>query len=168
GWEYETIGADIDEVIDPGKLPEDIAEELAYEKALHVFKKHRERIVIGFDTLVYTDTHIFGKPKDQEDAKRMLRELSGRDHYVVTGVSILAHKMSRTFNVKTRVRFYPLDEAEISSYVSSNEPMDKAGAYAAQGLGAKFINEIDGDFFTVVGIPLSRIYQEIKEMQLLD
>lgn len=167
GLEFEIITKEVEETIDPSVLPEDLVEDLAFQKAYAVFQDHKDRIVIGFDTLVYTETMILGKPKDEEDAKRMLGELSGKAHFVVTGVSILTKEKSRTFHSKTRVIFYPMTQKEITDYVLTMEPMDKAGAYAAQGYGSKFIKEIDGDFFTVVGLPLSKLYQELKVLGII-
>ncbi len=168
GWNYTIMVPDIDETIETGKAPEDLVEDFAYEKALKVFRDHQDEIVIGFDTLVYTADRVFGKPKDKDEAQAMLAYLSGKDHYVVTGVAILAHEVSRCFNEKTKVSFISLDDRDIEEYVKTGEPMDKAGAYAAQGFGAKFINKIEGDFYTVVGIPLSRLYTEMKQLGLLD
>ncbi len=167
GLEFEIITKDIEEIIDQNALPEDLVEDLAFQKAYAVFQDHKDRVVLGFDTLVYTDTLILGKPKDECDAIRMLGELSGKTHYVVTGVSILTKKMSRAFHSKTKVSFYPMTEKEINDYVKTREPLDKAGAYAAQGYGSKFIKEIEGDFFTVIGLPLSRLYQELKELGII-
>ncbi len=167
GLEFEVITKDIEEIIDQNILPEDLVEDLAFQKAYAVFQDHKDRVVIGFDTLVYTDTQILGKPRDEEDAIRMLMCLSGKTHYVVTGVSILAKKMSRTFHSKTKVTFYPMTQKEIEEYVNTKEPLDKAGAYGAQGYGSKFIKEMDGDFFTVVGLPLSKLYQELKALEII-
>jgi len=167
GLSFEVITKDIEEKIDQQALPDELVEDLAFQKAYGVFRDHMDRVVIGFDTLVYTETRILGKPKDTEEAKAMLEELSGKAHYVVTGVTIMTKERSRTFHTKTRVLFYPLTQKEITDYIATWEPMDKAGAYAAQGYGSRFIREIDGDFFTVVGIPLSRLYQELKEIGVI-
>ncbi len=167
GLDFEVITKDIEEIIDQNILPEDLVEDLAFQKAYAVFQDHKDRVVIGFDTLVYTDTEILGKPKDEEDAIRMLNCLSGKTHFVVTGVSILTKKKSRNFHSKTEVTFYPMTQNEIKAYVSTKEPLDKAGAYGAQGFGSKFIKKIEGDFFTVVGLPLSKLYQELKELEII-
>lgn len=142
--------------------------DLAYQKAEAVFKSHKDEVVLGFDTLVYTETQIFGKPKDEEDAKKMLRSLSGKRHIVVTGVAILTKALSKTFYTKTMVTFYPMSEKEIELYVQTKEPMDKAGAYAVQGYGSRFIEKVDGDYFTIVGLPLSKLYHELLEMNLIE
>ncbi|HOP57000.1 MAG TPA: Maf family protein [Bacillota bacterium] len=167
GLDYEAIGANIDERANKSMAPDDLVEDLAYQKAYAVFKNHRNRTVIGCDTIVYAANEILGKPADEEDAKRMLGILSGKTHFVYTGVSIITEKMSRTFHNVTEVVFCDMSDEEISTYVKSGEPMDKAGAYAAQGLGSKFIKEIRGDFFTVIGLPLSQIYQELKAMGIM-
>ena len=166
GVKYQVITSNIEETIDPGLLPEEQAMELAFQKAASVFKDHKDKIVMGFDTLVYTETCVFGKPKDQEDAKRMLTILSGNTHLVVTGVAILTREVSHSFSSKTAVTFYPLSAAEIEKYVATGEPIDKAGAYAVQGYGARFVERIEGDYFTVMGMPVSRIYQEFKKLDI--
>lgn len=168
GRDYEIITASIEEIVDPELLPEEAVTELAYQKALAVFKHHKDRVVLGFDTLVYTDTKIYGKPKDASDAIAMLKELAGKTHAVVTGVAILTKAKSKSFVTKTFVTFYPLTEQEIVDYVATGEPLDKAGAYAIQGVGSRFIESIQGDYFTIVGLPIARLYQELKEMDLLD
>ena len=124
--------------------------------------------VIGADTVVAVDGNILGKPADEEDAVSMLKKLQGNSHFVYTGVSLFVREnqaeTKQTFFEKTEVVFYPMSEEEIKTYVQSKEPMDKAGAYAIQGLCAKFIKEIRGDYYNVVGMPISRLYQEVKNM----
>ncbi len=165
--DFEVITRDVPEDIDEKALPEDSVLELAYSKAEAVFREYKERIVLGLDTLVYTDTRVFGKPKDAEDAKEILRYLSGKSHMVVTGVVIMSRAITKTFYTKTKVTFYSLSKDEIDRYVTTGEPMDKAGAYAAQGYASRFIEKINGDFYTVVGMPLSKIYQEFKELKII-
>jgi len=165
--EYDVIVSRVDEVIDESLSEEELVMDLAFQKAIDIFKTHKEDIVLGFDTLVYVDNAILGKPTSVEDAKRMLNLLSGKTHTVVTGCAIITKTISKSFYEKSRVTFYPLTEQEIEAYVASEEPFDKAGAYAVQGLGSKFVKSINGDFYTVMGLPVSRMYHELKELNLL-
>ncbi|MBU1144535.1 MAG: septum formation inhibitor Maf [Firmicutes bacterium] len=166
--DFEIVKSEIEEVINPDLPQDELVTDLAFQKATDVFAKHQNRVVLGFDTLVYIDDEVFGKPKDLEDARRMLRMLSGNTHTVVTGCAIISKKISKSFYTKTNVSFYPLLEKEIEDYIKTNEPLDKAGAYAIQGFGSKFIQTINGDYFTVMGLPLSRLYHELKELNIIE
>jgi septum formation protein len=119
-------------------------------------------IVLGADTVVAVDEHIFGKPADDRDAGRMLRALSGRDHYVYTGICLLSESKCVNDVAGTRVTFLKLNDTEIEEYTRSGEPKDKAGAYAIQGLASKFISGIDGCYHNVVGLPVSLVYRHLK------
>ena len=124
--------------------------------------------ILAADTIVAMDGDILGKPSDEEDAVRMLRELSGKTHEVYTGVTLLSAKQSSvTFSVRTGVKFYPLSETEILDYVASGEPMDKAGAYGIQGLGARLVERIEGDYNNVVGLPLAEVQRRLNEMGVI-
>ncbi len=164
GIDFEVILGTVEEIIDPTLSDDELVMDLAMQKAVDVFKNHKDRIVLGFDTMVYIDGEPLGKPKSAADASRMLRLLSGRTHEVVTGCAIVTKRMSKTFHERTRVTFYPLSEAEIAAYVASGEPFDKAGAYAVQGLGAKYVKSIQGDFYTVMGLPVARLYHELQQI----
>lgn len=166
GVPFDVITSSVREIIDPAWSEEDIVVGLAYQKATDIFRTHRDDIILGFDTMVYVGGEPLGKPEDAEDAKRMLRLLSGRSHTVITGCAILTAKMSRSFSESAEVTFWPMTEAEIEEYVASKEPFDKAGAYAVQGLGSKFVRGIRGDFYTVMGLPVSRLYHELQKMGL--
>jgi len=125
-------------------------------------------LVIGADTVVIVDGHILGKPASPEEAGEMLRTLSGRSHEVYTGVALIYKGLSgqivrKTFHERTEVVFYPMSEAEIADYVSTGDCMDKAGAYGIQGLCARYIKKINGDYNNVVGLPVGRLYQEARE-----
>ena len=151
------------------KLPEGLETSMAAEylssiKAQEVYDRYGdgELTVIGSDTVVLLDGKIFGKPRDEEDAKRMLRELSGRTHEVRTGVTIISEKGKQSFTSVTEVEFYPLSEKEIEDYAASGEPMDKAGAYGIQDQGALLVKEIRGDFFTVVGFPIAEVSRRLQ------
>ena len=160
---FEIIVSDIDEQIDyDNDLVKEI-EKLSYQKANAVFRDHPDALVIGSDTIVKIGNDVLGKPHSVEEAKQMLRELSDNTHEVVTGVTILCKENAETFSSVARVSFYPLSEEEIEEYVSTNEPMDKAGAYAIQGDAAKFIRCIEGDYYTIVGLPIAELYHRLKK-----
>ncbi len=160
---FDVIVSDIDERIDPqNDLVKEI-EKLSYRKAEAVFKDHPDALVIGSDTIVKIGNDILGKPKDIEQAEAMLKELSDNTHEVVTGVSILYKDQAETFSSVAKVTFYPLDEREIGEYIATNEPMDKAGSYAIQGDAAKFIRSIEGDYYTIVGLPIAELYHRLKK-----
>ena len=125
-------------------------------------KRQPELLVIGADTVVCCEGKILGKPHSREAAAEMLTALQGRSHEVYTGVTLYSQSEAVTFFECTQVEFYPMTEAEISDYIDSKEPMDKAGAYGIQGLGARFVKGIRGDYNNVVGLPVGRLYQELK------
>src|SRR5580698_7913070 len=165
---------DIPEVPWPGEAPRAFAERMAREKALTVFRQRPDDFVLGADTIVIVDAEILGKPRDAADAARMLRLLSGRRHQVTTGVCLLGPQ-SETENrqletgfedvrsATTIVTVDALSDDDIRSYISTNEPMDKAGAYAIQGRASRWIPYIDGDYFNVVGLPVALVYRMLRE-----
>lgn len=163
--EFEAIPADIDEQIDLNNDLVNEIEKLSYQKANHVFKDHQDCLVIGSDTIVKINNEVLGKPKTYEQAKQMLNMLSGNTHEVVTGVTIITKDKVETFSSIAKVSFYPLSEQEIDEYIKTNEPMDKAGAYAIQGLGAKFVKAIEGDYYTIMGLPVAELYHKLKMFQ---
>lgn len=122
-------------------------------------------IVIGADTVVALDGKILGKPKSEENAKEMLRFLSGRTHSVFTGVTLASDKKTKTFTVETKVKFFELTNEEIDAYIKTKEPFDKAGAYGIQGYGSLLVEKIDGDYFNVVGLPVSTLVRELKAFE---
>lgn len=173
GLEYTVCPSTVEEHI-TGTDPVEVVKELSFQKAEDVAKKANEEtptgssLVIGADTIVVYEGKILGKPKDREDAVRMLAMLQGKTHSVYTGVSLLFSQegiLNKTINFaeETKVTMYPLTQEEISWYVDTKEPMDKAGAYGIQGFGARFIEKIQGDYNTVVGLPVAKIYQELKK-----
>lgn len=119
-------------------------------------------IVIGADTVVALDGKILGKPKSKENAREMLRFLSSRTHSVFTGVTLASDKKTKTFAVETKVKFFELTNEEIDAYIKTKEPFDKAGAYGIQGYGSLLVEKIDGDYFNVVGLPVSTLARELK------
>ncbi len=159
GYEFTVRVADADETIPDGTKPEDAVVFLAARKAMAV-KRTSDEIVLGADTIVVLDGKILGKPKDREDAYNMLKSLSGRIHSVFTGVCIVDNGKSLTFAEETQVEFLPLADEEIYTYIDTNDCYDKAGAYGVQGYAAKFVKRINGDYFNVVGLPISAIYEK--------
>ncbi|WP_227396737.1 Maf family protein [Jeotgalibacillus aurantiacus] len=141
--------------------PKQTVETLAEEKARAVAANYPEHIVIGCDTVVY-DQKILGKPADQNQAREMLRSLSGNTHTVYTGVSIHKGSNVKTFTEAVDVTFWPLSDQEIEDYILTSDPYDKAGAYGIQTGGSLFVKKIDGDYYAVVGLPISRLKRELK------
>jgi septum formation protein len=164
--------ADIDETPLAGESPRECAERLAREKALAVFQSRPHDFVLGADTIVVVDDAILGKPRDAGDAARMLRLLSGRRHAVITGVCIVEPAAGRqlpvaskitTASETTLVTFCKMSDDEIRDYVATGEPMDKAGAYAIQGIASRWIPRIEGDYSNVVGLPVALVYAMLCE-----
>jgi septum formation protein len=161
---FEVSSSDVDETFEPGMLPEKVVMELASRKAESVARKNPASFVIGSDTIVFADGLILGKPDGHGEAFDMLSRLSGRVHSVYTGVSIFTPQKSKIeFYEKTDVEFWELTDDEKSAYIESGEPFDKAGSYGIQGLGATLVKRISGDYFAVVGLPLSRTARELKK-----
>ncbi len=157
GWPHEVCPANADETARTGEEPVAYVERLARAKAEAVAALYPGSLVLGADTVVIADGSILGKPRDEEDARRMLGQLSGKWHEVLTGVALICAGEAARSSVaheRTRVRFAALTEAEIDWYVATGEPADKAGAYAVQGRAALFIEEIAGDYWNVVGLPV--------------
>ena len=161
GWPFEAESADVDESLRAGESPADYVERLAREKAAAVARTRPFGLVLGADTAVVADGEILGKPRDTEDARRMLRSLSNRWHEVLTGVALVRAEDSRAevAHARTRVRFCRMTDEEIDWYVGTNEPGDKAGAYAVQGRAALFIEGLQGDYWNVVGLPVRLVYE---------
>ena len=160
GLDFTVRVADADETIPDGTKPSDAVVFLAARKAMAV-ERADDELVLGADTVVVLDNKILGKPKDRDDAYNMIKSLSGRVHSVFTGVCAIGNGVSVTFAEETKVEFLPLTNEEINAYIDTDEPYDKAGAYGIQGLASKFIRGIEGDYFYVVGLPISRIYEKI-------
>lgn len=163
GFRFDVICADIDEIVPEKALPQEVVMSLALQKAQAVAKDHRKSAVVGSDTVVALDGKIFGKPRSEKEAAEMLRSLSGRIHKVFTGVAIVCGEKVTSFFEETEVEFYPLTDQEILDYVATGEPMDKAGAYGIQGRGAVLVKRINGDYFNVMGLPISKVYRELKD-----
>jgi len=167
GWPFEVSVADVDESINAAERASHYVERLARAKAEAIAGRCGNGLVLGADTTVVVDEQILAKPLDDTDARRMLRLLSGRWHEVLTGVALVRAGEAMRFFVaheRTRVRFARMSDAEIDWYVATREPMDKAGAYAVQGRAALFIEEIAGDYWNVVGLPLRLVYRLAREL----
>lgn len=160
---FEIIVSNADEEINPSNNLRDEIESLSFKKALAVFENNKDAVVIGADTIVTLDNQVLGKPKDADDAFAMLTLLQGRTHEVITGCTIISNKQSETFSTVTQVTFKPLTYDEINEYIKTKEPLDKAGAYAIQGEGGKFIKSINGDYYSVMGLPLSELDTRLKK-----
>lgn len=153
--------ADVDESVLAGEAPHEYVQRLARAKAYAV-EASEDETVLGADTTVVIDSEILAKPADAADACRMLTRLSGRRHEVLTGVCLRRGTEATCDCVTTSVVFAPLSGAEIAEYVASGEPMDKAGAYAIQGLASKFVERIEGDYFNVMGLPVALVYRRLQ------
>jgi len=179
GISFSVQAADIDETPLKDELPRACAERLAREKALAIWHTHPQDLVLGADTIVVVEESILGKPVDADDAARMLRLLSGRVHQVITGVCVAgaggsasaadggssrnADEQPATGSETTLVTMNELSDEEIRGYVATGEPMDKAGAYAIQGIASRWIPRIEGDYSNVVGLPVSLVYRMLRE-----
>lgn len=161
---FQIITKDVDETVDPKLPPVEIVMNLAERKAKGVAEEYPDAFVVGADTIVYLDGSILGKPKDAEDAEQMLSRLSGTTHSVFTGVAICYKGKVDTFYERTDVTFWELTDDEISEYIKTGEPLDKAGSYGIQGIGATLVKEIHGDYYTVVGLPIAKLYRHLKKM----
>ena len=163
GIPFLVRAASVDETPRPGETPEQYVCRLAEEKAVAVDMAVTET-VLAADTTVVIDGEMLAKPADDADARRMLRMLSGRVHQVLTGICLRRNGQRRSDYASTRVWFSPMTMDEITSYVASGEPMDKAGGYAIQGLASKYIERIDGCYFNVVGLPIALVYRYLKDL----
>ncbi len=162
--DFDIIPSTYEEKIPQGMENEAVAEFFAVQKALDVAKKNKNSFVIGCDTVVIAGNEILGKPKDKADAERMLNLLSGREHKVITGLCIVKDGKSLSLSEETTVKFSALSSDEINWYINTNDPMDKAGAYGIQGLGGRFIEGIKGDYYSVMGLPVNKLYSLIKKI----
>ena len=173
GFLFEVIPSDRDEIITK-TIPSEVVCELSYQKAMDVYENlanQENYLVIGADTVVASEGEILGKPKSKQEAYDMLKKLAGKDHEVYTGVTFVYNEdvlKSHTFFECTRVTFYPMTDKEINDYIKTGDPMDKAGAYGIQGPCGIYIEKIDGDYNNVVGLPIARVYQELKELGLYE
>lgn len=165
GWEFTKIVPDIDESERAGESPEDYVRRLAKEKADVVAAANPGKIVLAADTTVVINDSIIGKPIDLSDARRMIGMLSGNWHEVLTGVAVASNGETQVEMQRTRVKFATMTDAEIDFLVEKGDPLDKAGAYAVQAQAALFIEGIEGDYWNVVGLPISLVYELVMEAE---
>ena len=165
GWPHEVIVAGIDESVRPNEKPAAYVERLACSKAEAVAQRLEEGVVLGADTTVVVENQILGQPQGDADARRMLRLLSGKWHDVLTGVALVrVGGETRVAHEATRVRFAEMSESEIDWYIATEEPFGKAGAYGIQGKASLFIEEIEGDYFNIMGLPIRLAYELAKDL----
>ena len=163
GCPFTVRAADIDETMDPDKAPFDEVARVSRQKAQAV-AAGQDDVIIAADTIVVCCGKVLGKPKDAQGARRMLSLLSGRDHQVMTGCTVVRGSRAVTFTEVTDLHFRPLLPQEIRRYILTGEPMDKAGAYGIQGGGALFCQRMEGDYYNVMGLPLCRLGQVLRDM----
>ena len=152
-----------EEVIDPALSPQELVVSLSRQKAAEISQTAPDALIIAADTVVTADARVLGKPRDEADAAAMLRFLSGRTHTVYTGVTVQQGNRCISEFEATQVRFRPLTEQDIAAYIATGEPMDKAGSYGIQGVGALLVEGIEGDYFNVVGLPVCRLGQMLRK-----
>jgi len=168
GWPFAAVAADIDESPRQGEDAVSYVKRLALSKAQRVAREFTEGLVLGADTTVLVEEEMLGQPLDDDDARRMLKLLSGKWHEVLTGVALLRadeHAQRLVDHETTRVRFARMSEEEIDWYVATGEPRGKAGAYGIQGPAALFVEEIQGDYFNIVGLPVRLVYELIRKIK---
>jgi len=163
GYTYEVIPADVEEAMDPSLKPPELTCANAALKANHVSRLHPDALVIGADTLVYLDEVPLGKPRDLDEAIRMVTSLAGRTHQVCTGVALVCQEsdVDETFHVITNVTFKPLSGDEVRAYLSKIDPLDKAGGYAAQEHGSHVLHDVEGSWTNVVGLPMDELGEHL-------
>jgi len=162
--QFDIITREVDETVEALLAPEEQVMTLAIRKAEAVAKDNVDAYVIGADTLVFYQDEALGKPKSYDEAKQMLTLLSGNTHFVYTGTCIFHENKKQVFYEKTKVTFWELTEKEIEDYIRTGEPFDKAGSYGIQGYGATLVKEIHGDYFSVVGLPIAKLYRTLTQM----
>jgi septum formation protein len=165
GFLFDVDAPDLDESRLPLESPEEYVRRLARAKAAAVAPRHRDAFVVGADTTVLLDHEVLGKPRDDADARSMLLRLSGREHEVLTGVALQRGTAVFDHVEVSRVQFVPLSDADIDWYIRSGEPHDKAGAYAIQGLAARFVDRVEGSYDNVVGLPIAALYRLIRRIE---
>ena len=164
GIEHEVSPSNIDERMRPRETPRRYAERLAREKASAVATRNPETLTIAADTIVVVNRKVLEKPLDDDDARRMLSILSGREHTVITAVSVARGRKLRSAVEEVKVKFRRLRQDEIDAYIATGEPMDKAGAYGIQGYGATIVECVNGDYFAVMGLPLARLVMLMRDL----
>ena len=167
GVKFDVQPADIPEAPRPGECAKDCADRLAREKAVAVASRRPHNPVLGADTIVVVDGRILGKPTDAADAARMLRAISGRQHQVITGLCLVVKGEPAVASETTEVTVNEIADNEIADYIATGEPMDKAGAYAIQGIASRWIARIEGDYSNVVGLPVALVWRMLRQAGIL-
>ena len=162
---FKVIPSDVEEVIPEGLSFPEVVMDLAVQKAVAIAKDHPDSTVLGFDTLVILDDVALGKPISRDHAFDMLKRLAGRTHTVMTGCALVCCDETLTLYDEADVTFLPMTDDEINEYLDTGEPYDKAGAYGIQGYGGRYISRVEGDFYSVMGIPLNKLYQLLRGLQ---
>ena len=162
---FKIMSSDIEELTLDGESPCQMVMRLAFEKGIDIANKQKSDLVISADTIVVLDNNVLGKPKDEKEARYMIESLSGKTHQVITGISLINLENNKKIidYVISNVKFKNLSEEDINDYISTNESLDKAGAYGIQGYGALLVDEIQGDYFNIVGLPISRLSDLLKK-----
>ena len=165
GLMFEVEPSNFEEEMHPGLAPHELAQNISLQKAKAVARKHKNSVVIAADTFIVFGDQIMGKPHTINEARKMLETINGKSHRVITGFSIVDTGENKTLSrsVETIIHLRKLTLAEIDAYVKSREPLDKAGGYAIQGLGAVIVKKIEGDYFNAMGLPLSALTEALKE-----
>lgn len=163
GIPFDIEPSNIDEKINSNNNIEEEIKNISFKKALSVFNNHKEDIIISADTIVYVNNEVLGKPKDKNDIIRMMKLLRNKTHEVITAVTILSDESSETFSTITEVTFGNITDKEIEEYSNTTEPLDKAGAYAIQGIGKLYVKSIKGDYFSIMGLPIYELNQRLKK-----
>ena len=161
---FDIISSSIEELVLDGESPCQMVMRLAFEKGIDIASKHKSDLVISADTIVVLDDNVLGKPKDEEEARQMISNLSGRTHQVITGISLINLENNKKIidYVVSNVKFKKLSKDDINDYIKTKESLDKAGAYGIQGYGAILVEEIQGDYFNIVGLPISKLSDLLK------
>ncbi len=165
--DFKVVDPDIEEVIPQGTAPSDAVVLLARQKAENVFMRCSDDVIIASDTVVELEGEIFGKPTDRENSIYQLSRLSGKIHNIHTGVAVLSRTLDHTIYSTTSVQFDNVSQKEIEDYIATGETADKAGSYAIQGLGGRFVSKISGDYYTAVGLPLNLLYRFLLQNKVL-
>lgn len=164
GYDFETRSPDADETVGDYENHADMIMEIAERKVDAVMDARDEDIVLGCDTLVLVDDEMLAKPSNESEARFMLGKLSGRTHQVITGCALRHGGKVERFHEEAYVNFSPMSNEEIEAYIATGEPFGKAGGYAVQGYAARFVNSISGDYYSVMGLPVSRVYRELRKL----
>lgn len=162
GLEFDVIPSHVDEIIKEGLSFIEVVQDIAVQKAMHIAEEHPDSTVLGFDTLVIFEEEALGKPKSREEAFDMLKRLQGSTHTVLTGCALVCCDEVETIYGEADVTFFPMSDQEINEYLDTEEPFDKAGSYGIQGYGSRYIKKVNGDYYSVMGVPVAKLYQLLR------